>query len=84
VASLLQTAGFKQILFFINAGVNQLANTRSDVTIQGGKTRRGINKELASDLDSGNYENTRFILIYQLSTQKKINKFNDIIPSNDM
>jgi hypothetical protein len=44
--------------FFLNAGVNQLANTRSDVTIQRGNARRGINKEHASDLDSGNLTKT--------------------------
>ena len=31
--------------FLKNAGVNKLANARSDVTIQRGKTRFGINKE---------------------------------------
>jgi hypothetical protein len=43
---------------FKECGVNKLANARSDVTIQRGKTRFGINKDHPSDLDSGNLTKT--------------------------
>jgi hypothetical protein len=57
-ASLRQTAWFKWFFVLKNAGVSKLANARSDVTIQRGKTRFGINKEHPSDLDSGNLTKT--------------------------
>ena len=46
------------MVFLSNAGINKLANARSDVTIQRGKTRFGINKEHPSDLDSANFTKT--------------------------
>jgi hypothetical protein len=52
---------FKDNFFFFflkNAGINKLVNARSDVTIQRGKTRFGINKEHPSNLDSGNLTKT--------------------------
>ena len=48
--------------FLKNAGVNKLANARSDVTIQRGKTRFGINKEHTSDL--------RFLKFYKIISPK--------------
>ena len=44
--------------FFKNADINKLANACSDITIQRGKTRFGINKEHPSNLDSGNLTKT--------------------------
>jgi hypothetical protein len=40
------------------AGINKLANAPSDVSMQRGKTRFGMNKEHPSDLDSGNLTKT--------------------------
>jgi hypothetical protein len=45
-----------------NTGINKLANTRSDVSIQKGKTRFGINKEHTSDL--------RFLKFYKIISLK--------------
>ena len=43
---------------FKNAGINKLANAPSDVSMQRGKTRFGMNKEHPSDLHSGNLTKT--------------------------
>ena len=43
---------------FKKAGINKLANAPSDVSMQRGKTRFGMNKEHPSDLDSGNLTKT--------------------------